>query len=220
MIQCHWQCGLSLWEATTHVDTGPQVHHELCLEEWATGKIKIHIYISLVLIMSVPLTWMPVWPCSEKHRTGEGAGRHFHSNAAESPYFLQIFRSEKPRAGGRRSHLPVLQGSQSPVLGPVSPQLPASSAFRFKSGTTHSDTQKPCHVMSPRTCCLFVKGSSSLSASKHLFFSPDLAQAASVLQGPCPSKSSLPALCNHLPADMLPSQSSPGFRNQGYAFCM
>lgn len=129
----------------------------------------------------------PVWPCSEKQRRGEGTGRHFYSNPAESPHFLQIFRqSEKPHAGGRWSYLPVLQGSQAPVPGPVPAQLPASSAFCFKRGTTHSNTQKPCHFMSPGTCCLFVKGSSSLSASKHLFFPPDLAHASSVLQDPCP----------------------------------
>ena len=94
--------------------------------------------------------------------------------------------SEKPHAGGRWSYLPVLQGSQAPVPGPVPAQLPASSAFCFKRGTTHSNTQKPCHFMSPGTCCLFVKGSSCLSASKHLFFPPDLAHASSVLQDPCP----------------------------------
>ena len=38
--------------------------------------------------------------------------------------------------------------------------------------------------------------------------------------GPLSSKSSLPALCNHLPADMLPSKSSLGFRNEGHAFCI
>ena len=32
MIQRHRQCGLSLREAATHVDTGPQAQRELCLE--------------------------------------------------------------------------------------------------------------------------------------------------------------------------------------------
>ena len=87
---------------------------------------------SPVLTVSVPLTWMPVWPCSEKHRRGEWTGRNFYSNPAVTslPANLPDTQSEKPHAGGRRSYLPVLQGSQSPVLTlshPSSPRLPPST---------------------------------------------------------------------------------------------
>ena len=170
------------------------------------------------------------WPgcqCGPAQRNTEEVSEQAETSIAirQSPHLLQIFQtdrqSEKPHAGGRRSYLPVLQGSQSPVLTlshPSSPRL--SSTFRFKHGTAHSGAQKPSYFTSRCTCCLLVKGSSSLSASKHLFFPPDLAPASSVLQDPCPSKSSLPALCNGLPTDMLPSKPSLGFRNQGHAFCI
>lgn len=129
MIQCHWQCGLSLREATTHVDTGPQVHRELCLEEWATGKKKyIYPWSSSCLFR---------WPgcqCDPAQRNTEQVREQADTSIAMRQSHLTSCKSS-----GLRS--PVLEGgghtcrfcrAVSPLClalsHPSSPRLPPSAS--------------------------------------------------------------------------------------------
>lgn len=167
---------------------------------------KKNIYISLVLIMSVPLTWMPVWPCSEKHRTGEGQADTSIAMRQSHLTSCQIFRSEKPGAGGeQRSHLPVLWGAVSPLCLALS--HPSSHVFHLPLqawnyprltlnrviSCLHAHVLPVCERLFQPVC-----------QQTPVFFLSDLAQAASVLQDPVPQVLT-PALCNHLPMNMLPS---------------
>ena len=137
----------------------------------------------------------------------------------------------------RQSHLTSCKSSdslRSPVL-----VIPAGSAEQSVPCAW------PCPSPAPRVFCLLLQAwnypqrhskTVSFHVSRHMLpfcerlFQP-VCQQTPVLPsrlstclfcpaGPLSSKSSLPALCNRLPTDTLPSKSSLGFRNQGHAFCI